>query len=507
MFEFIKKKNNMRVFFLCSVVMLIVTIPFSVNLLYSIDDYYNYMVYDLNWKNFFYNFFTYGRFMEGNFAELFYRLNLSPITKPIGVIVFIISNAFLSVYIMERFDIKDFYLKCLFSIIFMSNPFYIEIYYYSTITIYSGLAIFFLTLGLIAGEQYQKTKVIKWMIISMINYFISLSIYQVFYVIILVLLLYEIVIAICSNRKITAKLIQMGIAVGSIGIYYILLMVIFKIFSSLFNIEMHPSGDLGNMLKQILSKEFWITLQFNLEYSFLTNNAFSSSLLNKGIIVLSIILILFAVIIFLYHREWKRAAVCAICYLFYSSVCIFACIGFALISIYLTSSRYFTAYSIVLITVGLLFGYELLKEYINEKILKYGMLFILLIIGFSNTSRIGRAAIDLERLNNLEANLANRIVARMESFEEFSPDAKVYIVGRPNYHSLNRTNYYCYNEPALAAFSKIFVLNEISGYNFISPSEEDINKASLFLEEMEEWPAKNSCIYVENNMFIIKLSK
>ena len=98
MLQFLRKKDNLWLLGLCNVIMFLATIQFSTNLLYSVDDYYNLSEYSINWGSLGYNFWTYGRYIQGFIFELLDYINLSPLIKPTGMYCFIFFNTVLGIH-------------------------------------------------------------------------------------------------------------------------------------------------------------------------------------------------------------------------------------------------------------------------------------------------------------------------------------------------------------------------------------------------------------------------
>ena len=138
---------------------------------------------------------------------------------------------------------------------------------------------------------------------------------------------------------------------------------------------------------------------------------------------------------------------------------------------------------------------------------KEGKKWLLAIFGwivFINAAMAGKNALNTMRLNEIEMNMANRIVARMETFEEFSSDATLVILGVPATGIVGSTGIGDYNVPASVSFSKVFMFNEATGYTFKDPTNEQYAIAYSYIEEMNTWPKDKSVLY-KDGMFIVRL--
>lgn len=105
------------------------------------------------------------------------------------------------------------------------------------------------------------------------------------------------------------------------------------------------------------------------------------------------------------NKEYKKALARFVAFILYAGLGILECFGFSLAYITTFSVRCATAYGFIIVSLGVLFGYEFLKEYISIEKLKKVIIVLCLIMGINNLARTGRCAIDLQRLNNLGLTL------------------------------------------------------------------------------------------------------
>ena len=90
---FRNNKQGVAIFVLGCFAGILGALPFISNLIFSIDDYHLWNVYDINWEMMGYNFYSTGRYIEGIISEILYRLNLQPLNRPMGALVFIAADS------------------------------------------------------------------------------------------------------------------------------------------------------------------------------------------------------------------------------------------------------------------------------------------------------------------------------------------------------------------------------------------------------------------------------
>ena len=190
--NFFNLNESWSVFFWAAGISTLVYLSYVVLPLYAIDDYFLYQLYQIDSSTMGYNFYSTGRFVQLILADFFQLLNIQPLTKPIGPILFILSLSYLSVILANALDLKYFFLKLAFSLLVILNPFMAELFHYSIIPAYSAFAIFSLTLGFVYGSRFAQCGSRLDLVLSIAMYAVSLSIYQIFYPMIFVFLLFQI---------------------------------------------------------------------------------------------------------------------------------------------------------------------------------------------------------------------------------------------------------------------------------------------------------------------------
>ncbi|NQX47277.1 glucosyltransferase domain-containing protein [Paenibacillus tritici] len=485
-------------------------LPYITNTLYSIDDYYLNQLYSINIDTLGYNFHSTGRYLEAVLAQIFYYMNIQPLTKPLGPIIFIGSMSILGVFFTRMLKIESFIVSLSFVLIFTTNPFISEIFHYSIIPAYSAFAIIALTLGVIFGEKYVRQPNPYFLILSIIGYVCSLTIYQIFFPIVFLVFIYKLLVPVDPDKNILGnskrnffKLCPLIIYFLSFIVYTVGLKISFYIWPPTLA---YSGNNIGELIQNIFTSEYWNKIFNNLSIYIFNDNPFNSGKIN---IVLLIIFLSTLILYVVKKGASNQVPAKELILVFFSFILIpflglFANLGFSLLRPVEISSRSFTSFGIFQ-GILVLLSFDILKKTTKQLTFRRIVIsFLVSLVLFSNMGRIGRVALDQYRLNTLERSLVTRIVSRIEINKNFSQTAKLIIVGSPAIGNLENTTWADYNIPAIRQFSKIFLFNEVTGYNFQIPSTEDVEKASSYLESMEAWPSYNSIKFIDGS-FVIKL--
>lgn len=478
-----------KVAYISFFITIIAILPFLSSKIYSIDDYHLLNLYNINWDTMGYNFYSTGRLVEGILAELLYFFNVQPVNKPVGAIFFACSMIMLATILTDFLKINDFLEKLLFVLFLALNPFLVELYYYGTNTIYCSFAVLFLILGFVYSLFYINYRKIKYLLIACLGYICSLGTYQIFYPIIAFVL----VISWLWENKRSKKSIYILFC-----IYFICFILFYIGLKILFFLKppslVYEGIDIIQFFRDLFNKQYWIIIWEKIQTFLLENNIFHSGSVLKIILFVSIIG-------FLKDLVCRKRTVCiTICSYIYIVVGLYLVFGLGIIRPNEVSARTLTAFGIY--EAGLF--YALFSSSFSSNAWKKVVVTIAIICVTINGMMFGRNALNTMRLNEIEMNLANRIVARMESFEEFSGDATLVIYGTPFTGQIGETNLGDYNIPASAAFSKVFLFNEATGYSFKMPTDSQYTIASNYINSMSTWPGENSVIY-KDGMFIVRL--
>lgn len=498
------KKINYKEVCIVSLIGILFLLPFLSSFSYSIDDYHLLGVYNLNIENMGYNYYSTGRFVEGIIAEILSMFNLLPINKPFGQLFFIVSLALLGVYIAQFLRIKEATVRILFSSLFMLNPFLGELYYYSTVTVFCGFATLFLFLGFVSATEFCNSKKKRYAILALVGYYCSLSTYQIFFPIIIYVFVYMLLKYILSGDGVEEKFksvwMHIGIYIVSFILFYGVMSIAFKIKPPTLQYNM---DNVSNMISMMLSVDYWKFLLLQLKTFLIDDNHMNSALV-FNVIMITQAIVAFIIIVQNVKKEKtliQKILSCSVRYVLFEILIGIGWIslaGFSIVRPNELSYRSFIAYSIL---VALLM--YLLYICIKNNTVKKMVLGIMCVLVLVSGIRFGRVALDTHRLNTMENNLANRIVYRLEEFENFNPNAPVVILGGPNIKYPANYGAGNYNTPALAEFSKVLVINEISGYNFQLPSQEAYDKAYQNLDVIGCWPASNSVVEIDG-VYIVR---
>lgn len=490
-----KNFNSNPYIYFTFLIVFIAYLPVIVSSFYSIDDYYLYSLADINSSTLGYNFYSTGRFAQLFFADIFSLFNLQPITRPLGPILFIFSLVYLGKFICSHFNIKKNILYITFICIFCINPFLYEIFSYSIVSIYSAFSIFFITLALKKYLIYLETKKYRHIFLAIIYINLSLFTYQIFLPILVTFLLIKIYIDF-SSKKPLHILNHIAFIFLSSLIYYLIIKISFYIVPP--NMAYFTSTDLGSFKDVFSINNFLTVAEKNLKFIFL-DNPYNSKISNILLISLSFLSLLFSKKVF-YLKVIDIAV-----FIFFIAYFIFFISGFSIFNINLISARFFSAFSFFqFFFVYLLFtnSFYFFSTDQHKKFLKLVMILLL----FVNTALVNKLSLDQFRMNSLDKQFINRLVSRLESFDQFNSNATLLIYGHFNFESTSINPKYPKNTISINSFSKVFAINEVSGYNFKNPSPNVLSDNENISKQLKAWPDKNSIIYLDNNLFLIRLN-
>lgn len=453
-------------------------LPFLSMFSYSIDDYHLLYMYNLNINSMGFNFYSTGRFVEAIISQILSVFNLSPVNKPIGQLLFLLSLVLLGNQMLNWLEVFDN--RKLLLLLFVTNPFFGELFYYNTNMFFCGCAVFFLYIGFYCLSNKHNY------FIAFLMFCCSLATYQIFYPILFYILLFKLFVLLSNGKKLleSIKILKAELLVYFIAffVYYFFMKVAFIFVPPFLNYEFKAS----------ISREYFVELwQKYIEFLFSENDMTCGWFFCVYLFVLSFAFTINGI----YARKVKSII------LFFVGIVLglAGLAGFSLLRVSDISYRTFTTYSIFLVFIAV----AVIK--CNRKFNRLVCIFVL-IITLTNGIRMGRVAVDTVRLNTIENNLANRIVERIEEFDGFNPKAKLVIFGVPFISQGKNVSGDMgnYNSPALAEFSKVLVINELSGYEFQLPTEDDVKLAYSHVCDMDPWPGQKSVIK-DGDMYIVFL--
>lgn len=485
------EREDFLVWFGVFLVTILSILPYLASKIYSIDDYHLLNLYNLNWETLGYNFYSTGRPIEGVLAEVFYRFNLQPLNKPMGAVAFVAAISFCGIYMSKYLDINEIRYKIIFVLLVTLNPFFVELYYYGTITIYCAFAVIMLVGGLFFSNKFIEYKKWYYLFIGCICYICSLGTYQIFYSIIGFCILIKGIMNLRTKNKDRWK--DFGIISA---IYFISFIIFYIVLKTMFSIKepalVYDGTDILQFIRGFFSKSYWEIMGGKIKIFLFSDNPLFSSLSLKIILLISVLIFIRSIL----KREKRYIEI--LFSMMYILIGLYLVFGMGITRPNEISARTLTAFGIY--EAGL---FVLFLQFVH----KDGKKWLLAIFGwmvFINAAMAGKNALNTMRLNEIEMNMVNRIVARMETFEEFSADATLVIGGVSATGTVGNTGIGDYNVPALASFSAVYMFNEATGYSFKGPTNEQYEIAYSYIAEMNTWPKDKSVVY-KDGMFIVRL--
>jgi hypothetical protein len=489
---------------------LVAFIPYLVLPLFSIDDYYLFQLSDINTTTLGYNFYSVGRFAQALFANSLSFFNLQPLTRPVGTLFFLGSLIYLGKIISEQLSSKSEIDKLLITTCLALNPFNIEILHYSIISFYSSLAVILLALGLQATFSYVNLNKYRYAILAAFLYASSLSFYQIFYPIVALAIVLLLIVTLKTNLYSKTFYHKAGKYFLPYALGFLVYTIILKIAHKYCPPKLNYAGaDFAVFVKQIITKSYWDQIQRNINIYMIGDNAFSSFNLNIVVLLFSLFSLLIISIVApkknLIH--WVRNFLVNFFLLFLFFLCGIVCsLGFSILRPDTSeiSGRVFMAFGLFQAALVILPAILCEKQLTAKNFSRYLILMAALLLIFCNISRFGKSALNQYRLNQYDKSLATRIVSRLEIDPNFNPKARLCIFGAPELGALAKNQIGDFNISSLQHFSKVFVINEASGYTFQQPTPEDLNQINVVSKKMSKWPS-NSSILFEAGVFFIKL--
>lgn len=504
--EDIIEKRTARIA-ICVVMFVIMSIQFSSSVLYSLDDYYLEDMYVLNWSTIGYNWYGYGRLGEALLGQIIFLLNLSPFNGIGAFLIWGLAVSFFADYVVKRWGVKENVTKILCMLVIVFNPFFMELYFYKNILIFSAISLFAIRQGLVFMDSFWLTKRAKYLMASLTFVLFSLSIYQIFFPIIFMIYAVALLIEINRSENTKSTIFSFLMMVIFLIVYYVLLKIMFVCKPSTI---VYPGSDIKQLFRNVILNEndFWGWVVKYAQTFLFSDNMVSSGLINKTVLIIfNVGLICYLIREIIKNKKIVRTFVNFICVIIVELLGLLSCFGFSLTSIFDTSSRSFTGWGVYLAGLLCIIS-EYLGRYDGVKLFdgyKKLILCTMMVIVFSNACRINRCSADIYKMNQNEAYLINRVVARLEEFDSFDPSCvRIYVYGYADLPAGYSRRLECLNKPVVGGFSTVAAFRLISGYNFQAFNYDAYGRAVENAQTMPKWPAEDSIMETTDG-FIIKL--
>lgn len=469
-------------------------------LTYSIDDYFNILSPSIHSNNVM-AYVSQGRFGQALLSKLVFFLGSSaPLTNTFYVFLFMISLIWVGLIVCRIWKLSDdliaAYLVVLFVVI---HPYQAELFTFKCVPIYGAIAFFLAYIGFYFTEL--KLKHFLWTNCCII---FALSIYQVVLNYIFITLCLAIVFEMSrqynSNKSIKWQQVREATTLWprliTICFSVIFYLIINKIIQNVLHIapeirsQLINFNDLSHRVREIGGVLIRIFI--------MTEHIFPFSL-KIMLIVIGFLAILFSGERILIQGSDKSKIRN---YLLILTLLLLSVVG--IIGVILPSKGWWPV-SRVLSAVSLFWAGIVALAYLNSDrkfkpiIFTISAVVLFGFIGINNHIFTGQL-----RLNIRDINKANRIINRLESHPDFSKVRRVTVsAGTWGYPlpistlqgDMNMSAFY-------PSWSKVNILKEVSGYDFIDATPSDNEKAEQYCKEAPKWPHPDSVI-IDNDLGIV----
>ena len=429
---------------------------------------------------------------------------LSNFSITLNFLFSIFSLTFLGLLICRMWKINnDIILSSIVILFFTTFPYQAEIYTFKSTSL---MFISSLIIGF-SSIYFSKLKTLT-ITLTAIGFCLSLSIYQIILNYIIPLLLMELIIEILRqfkfnnkiNKKYLVNIIKQSKVLPQLLTVFlgvITYIITNKIVLSFLHITLTNRAELlrfseysirMKQIKEILIKTF-----------FINENIFP--IFTKILLIIIFLLSIIGIIkLFINKKNHNNKA-------FFLFITIFILLTISIatnIGVLLVTKEWWPVPR-VMIAFGIFWaGITTISYLFNEVKLKKiiivtSTVIILSFIGINN-----HIYIDQIRINQKDANKANRIVSRLETNKNFNENINISIVGSQwSYGNQVLTILGDMNISAFGAnWSQIPLLNEVSGYNFLSPSPEQYSEAVNYCNDKNPWPSEESVTIKKSNAII-----
>lgn len=478
------------------------------SLRYATDDYFMYTGTNFNSHDLGYNFAGSGRPGQALLSDLLFALGATPPSGPLFTALQLLAFTYVGWLICGLWRVEGAVGRALVVVLHGAHPFYAELYTYSMVPIFVAVAITLAFAGIAICPFRLGRKDVARFLLATAALVASLTIYQLFFAHVAIALAIMGGLAILRQPgegvpdTLRYRLLSSGLAtkllamVAALGIYsagsYAYLRAL--------GFEMMPQGRLMELSEA--SQRVGVLKGLLKYYLFAPNALFRGPLLRLLLALLVVTAIAAAVLRLLAREKPARAL--------FGSLLVVASCGIALCfvpGISMVSHTFLVSPRILCAVAVLVAGYFALGIAAMQGLGRKFMCGLGGVIAFAFLGIQNGVLIDQQRLNLQDQLMASQIVARLEELEEFSPESAVALIGgrwdfrqRGVKSALGNLNVSAH----VYEWSKIFVLNEVSGYPLQKPTPAQLETAEAAAAAMPEWPLQGSVRFVDG-VAVVKL--
>jgi hypothetical protein len=480
-------------------VSLIAYAPFFLLPLYSIDDYYLYHLTEINIGSLGYNFYSYGRFLQAGLAQIASELDIQPLGRPLGPLMYLLSLLGFGTVSANVLGIRTLQERVLFIILVTTGGFHIEILSYSMVPFYGAFAVAACALALHLSNLAYSRKLIWPAVAAVVSYTAALSTYQIFISMPLITAL----VVLWGLKNVKEAFYLGSIVAISCVLYTGVTMLIFLVAP--------PSISVDGMRLEAIDSFAEVGTFLELHAVNYNNFLFTSNPFISRTAIVLLLSVVPAVMIVSGLSNKTVGTLGAVssalgCYILLVLTSMIVLLGFGVLRPFpgQISGRSFVSFCMVQAAV---FAFPLLQSG-QLTLPKWGKITVATLAIFTvfiNVSKFGIAAFDQYRTNEFDKALAVRIVSRLEQSPDFLPNSVICIIasntvfGHYPYGGMGT-----FNISAITHFSRTFLLNEVSGYEFQMPSAEQVAYGEEVSAKMEQWPSAQSILF-HAGVFYVRL--
>lgn len=486
--------------------LLLPLLPTLGSLRYATDDYYLRSSVDFSSADLGYNFASSGRPGQALLADLFFNLGASPPSGSIFTALHIAASAYVSWLLCGLWQVQNTFHRVLVAVLHGAHPFYVELYTYSLIPLFTASALTLGFLALAVCPTSLSRSAVPRLLFAVLLFAGSLSIYQLFFAHLAVAALVAAALGALrqdghsrtalSGALRTGLLIRAGAMASALALY-VLLNFIYQRASAADSL---PQGKLMSLddLGQRLS-----TLRDLLRHYLLGDHALQRGPWLRALLLTLVSVTILAAVAQAVRRRPKAEAL-------FGALIVAICLSLAIVLLpgismasefFVASPRIFSAAAVALA------GFLAISLAAGGRIASFTRcLATVLVVAYLTIQ--GNATIDQQRLNLQDQLTASQILSRLHAFPKFNVNTPIAIIGdRWNFRRLGVDSALGgLNVSALTVpWAKLHVLREISGYPLQQTSEAQTKRAIELATTMPTWPDHGSVRLVDG-FAVVKIS-